>query len=595
MSPLLSILALTFSTIKLILFISIVVLAIVSALLIYLYINYLKIKRRVSNSSLKETFKEKELFEQLLDIIPDRIYFKDRESRFIIANKYVSEIMGAKKPSDLIGKTDFDFYDSEIAQPYYDDEQRIMKKGESMIAKEEKGIDNKGNEIIVSTTKIPIKDRFNKVIGIVGVGRDISAHKQIEKSLKIQTENLKETNVLLEERQEEIQQMAEELNVQAENLREVNVQLERLSLVASRTENVVIIMDGNANFLWVNEGFEKKYKTNFNKFIDENGINLRDNSSYSSISAILNQIYISREPFTYASKLIDSKGNELWNQTNISPITNQDQDITYLILIDSDITDLKQAEKQIKKQNAEIEARTIELQTLINTKDRLFSIIAHDLKNPFHSIMGFTDLLQKQHKEISRDKLSEFLEMINLSTHSAYQLLENLLEWARSQTESIQIDPETILLKPLVGGVKELQHLHASNKGIKFIDEVSDSTSVLADKNMLNTVIRNITSNAIKYTSHGGSITFRDTIEKGTVIIEISDTGIGMPEEKMKALFQLDKVSSTAGTEGETGTGLGLIVCYDFMLKNHGSINVSSQPGKGTTFVLTLPQAKLPE
>ncbi len=567
----------------------------VTLLLIYLYVNYLKLKRRVSAPKLKETFKEKELFEQLLDLIPDRIYFKDRDSRFIIANKYVSEIMGAKKPSDLVGKTDFDFYDTETAQPYFDDEQRIMKKGESLIAKEEKGYDKKGNVIVVSTTKIAVRDKHNKVVGIIGIGRDISAQKKTEETLKAQTENLKETNVLLEERQEEIQQMAEELNVQTENLREVNEQLERLSLVASKTENVVIIMDGNANFLWVNKGFEDKYNASFNQYITEYGDNLRDNSSYSGIAAILNQIYIDRKPFTYTSKSLDHDGNELWNQTNITPITNQDKEITYLILIDSDITDLKKAEGQIKAQKAEIEIRTEELQTLNATKDRLFSIIAHDLKNPFHSIMGFTDLLQKQYKEISREKLSEFLEMINLSTHSAYQLLENLLEWARSQTDHISIEPESILLRPLIKQIKELQELHASNKKITFVDEVSDDLTVHADKNMLNTVIRNITSNALKYTSQGGSITFKSSLKKNNVVIEITDTGIGIPEDKIKELFQLDKVSSTAGTEGETGTGLGLIVCNDFMLKNNGSIDITSKAGKGTSFFLTIPKGNLPE
>jgi PAS domain S-box-containing protein len=586
----LTILTISLSTAKLILIISLVLLLAVSSLLIYLYAVYLKLKRRVSVPKLKETFKEKELFEQLLDLIPDRIYLKDRESRFIIANNYVSEIMGAKKPSDLVGKTDFDFYDAEMAQPYFDDEQEIMKKGDSIIAKEEKGYDNKGNEIVVSTTKIAVRDKDNRVVGIIGIGRDISAQKEIEESLKVQTEHLKETNVLLEERQEEIQQMAEELNVQTENLREVNEQLERLSLVASRTENVVVIMDGNANFQWVNQGFENKYNASFKQYTTEHGMNLRNNSSYSGITAILNQIYIDKKPFTYTSKSLDPDGNELWNQTNITPITNQDKEITYLILIDSDITDLKKAEGQIKAQKAEIEARTVELQTLNTTKDRLFSIIAHDLKNPFHSIMGFTDLLQKRHKEISREKLSEFLEMISLSTHSAYQLLENLLEWARSQTDRLSIEPESILLQALIEQIKELQKLHASNKEITFVDKVGDDITVLADKNMLNTVIRNITSNAIKYTNHGGSITFKSAVNKNNVVIEITDTGIGIPENKIKELFLLDKVSSTAGTEGETGTGLGLIVCNDFMLKNKGSIDITSEPGKGSSFFLTIPK-----
>ncbi len=412
-----------------------------------------------------------------------------------------------------------------------------------------------------------------------------------KEELKIQAENLKETNILLKEGQAEIHQMAEEMKIQTTNLSEVNDQLERLSMVASETENVVVIMDGNANFIWVNQGFEDKYGQKYDDFINEHGVNLRDNSSNSSIASFLNQIYITGKPFTYNSKSINSKGEEVWYQTNISPI-KKDKEITNLVLIDSDITELKKAEEQIKKQKTEIEARTMELQTLNATKDRLFSIIAHDLKNPFHSIMGFTNLLQENYKNINREKLNEFLEMINLSSNSAYQLLENLLEWARSQTDMIHIDPESIRIKPLVNEIIELQQLHAQNKEIKFVDSITEQAMVVADKNMFTTVIRNITSNAIKYTSQGGSISFKSIMKKNTVIIEIQDTGIGMPTEKTNTLFQLDKVSSTAGTEGETGTGLGLIICHDFMLKNNGTIEVSSNPGRGTTFILTLPKGE---
>ncbi|MEX0987435.1 MAG: PAS domain S-box protein [Bacteroidales bacterium] len=553
------------------------------------FLQYRKLLRRFSRKKYSETFKEKQLLEQLFNNMPDRIYFKDRDSKFILANKFVSLIMGEKDPGKLIGNTDFDFYKKEYAQAYFDDEQRIMNEGLPMISKEEKGLNLDGTEIFVSTTKIPIRDKHNKVIGIIGIGRDITTQKETEEKLKNYSENLNETNVLLEERQEEIQQMAEELNAQTEHLTKVNEELERLSLVASKTDNAVVIMDGNGNFEWVNQGFETRYGMDLETFRNEYGANLRENSSHENISALLNQIYITKKSYTYNSKFRNKKGGESWSQTNISPIQNEKKEIASLILIDTDITELKKAEEQIKKQNREIEHQSKELKKINTTKDRLFSIIAHDLKNPFHSILGFTDILQKDYKDVDREKLNEFLEMISLSAKSAYQLLENLLDWAQTQTDMVKFAPTKFNLKEQVESIISLQQLQASNKKITLNNLINEDIYAYADKNMINTVIRNLASNAIKYTMEKGTVTFSASLDKSSVLLDITDTGIGIPEERYKNLFQLDRMSSTAGTSGETGTGLGLIICHDFMVKNNGNIDVSSQPGKGSIFKLTIP------
>jgi len=550
---------------------------------------YRKMARKFSKKNLNEAFRQKKLLEQLFDSLPDRVYFKDRESRFILANRFVSRVMGEEDPRQLIGKTDFDFYEPRFAQAYHDDEQRIMTEGRPMISKEEKGLDIDGNEIHVSTTKIPIFDERNEVIGIIGLGRDITPQKKAERELKQKSENLKTINALLEERQEEIEEMAEEINAQSEKLKKFNEELERLSLVASKTENTVIIMDGNANFEWANDAFEKKYKMNLDSFREEHGNNLRENSSHPNISAILNQVYITRKPYTYNSKYIDKSGKELWNQTNIFPIIDAEDEVINLILIDSDITDLKVAEEQIKKQSEEIESQARELQKTNATKDRLFSIIAHDLKNPFHSILGFTEILQQQYDDITAEKQQEFLDMIHASTQSAYELLENLLDWARTQTRKVNMKPARLQLSELANEVISLQSLQASVKNIQLVNEIDKETEVYADKNMINTVVRNIVGNAIKYTREGGRVSLSATRKKSNVEVVITDNGIGIPESQRKTLFDLERMNSNAGTSGETGTGLGLIVCHEFMKLNHGHIRVESESGKGSTFILTLP------
>jgi PAS domain S-box-containing protein len=564
-------------------------LLIISAVVFLHFYLYRRIKNRFSGKNYLSALREKDLLEQLFNEMPDRIYFKDRESRFILANKYVSQIMGADDPKKLIGKTDFDFHRKELAREYYDDEQRIMSSGKPMINKEEISVDLKGNDVIVSTTKIPIRDRHNNVIGVIGIGRDITKQKDVEQRLTEYSKQLQDANALLEERSEEIEQISEELRAQADHLENVNKELEKLSLVASKTENVVIIMDAKGNFEWANDGFIHKYGLGLETFKNKYGGNLRASSSNPEIDTILDQIAQTGKPVTYISRFKDKESQEHWSQTNISPIFNSANEIINLILIDSDITDLKQAEEQIRAQNAEITAQSAELQSLNTTKNKLFSIIGHDLKNPLSSIIGFSELLQNNYSSISEDKLKKYSEIIHGTSRSAYQLLENLLDWSRMQTDQLKVNTATINLRLLISEITPLQKAAASEKEIQLVNEVDNNLHVWADRNMLNTVVRNITGNAIKYTEAGGLITFSATIKNGEVRLSIKDTGLGMDPETMKNIFIPEKTQSTPGTSGETGTGLGLIISKEFVERNNGRLEVESTPGKGTTFIIVLP------
>jgi len=555
-----------------------------------LYQQFKKI-RRIKKEMEKSYHDEKKLFNALVNSMPDRIYIKDKESRFIVGNRFVASVMGAKNPDQLVGKTDFDFYEKDLAQRYYSDEQEMMRSGKPIINKEEMGLDPEGNERIVSTTKIPVIDEAGELVGLVGIGRDITLQKLAEDKLKEQARYLGETNAILEERQEEIQQMAEELNAQKENLIEVNKELEKLSLVASKTENVVVIMDGNGNLQWVNQGFVDLYGMTLEEYTGKYGPNLRDSSSNPNISAILNQIYITGKPYTYSSGSKDRRNHDIWFLTNISPIFSTDGDIEYLILIDSNITELKQAEIKINQQKREIESQRDELSILNATKDKFFSIIAHDLKNPFHSVIGFADLIKKRLREGDSDRIEEYVDLIGESSKSAYQLLENLLQWARAQTNRISFSPEPVEIAALINEIIGVQKFQAEQKGISITNSAAAGHRVLVDKNMIETVFRNLIGNAIKFSSNGGNVICTSTKAGNFLEISVIDSGIGIQQGKLKNLFNLEHVESTAGTEGETGTGLGLILCNEFTRKNGGKIEALSTPGKGSTFTVKLPIA----
>lgn len=236
-----------------------------------------------------------------------------------------------------------------------------------------------------------------------------------------------------------------------------------------------------------------------------------------------------------------------------------------------------------------VEQRTQELKELNATKDKFFSIIAHDLKNPFNTLMGFTELLLDNLEEYSTQKLKEFVDILHQTSKQSYALLENLLEWSRAQTGRLEMNPEMVNIHELANENISLLINHATKKSIQLTNEIKPSVQAFCDENMIRTVIRNLISNAIKYTKENGNITCESQIIDDKVEISISDTGIGIKPENVMKLFRIDVNYSTAGTAQETGTGLGLILCKEFVNKNNGEIWVESDFGKGSTFKFTLP------
>lgn len=243
----------------------------------------------------------------------------------------------------------------------------------------------------------------------------------------------------------------------------------------------------------------------------------------------------------------------------------------------------------IEKQKAEILNKNAELKDLNASKDRFFSIIAHDLRNPFNTIIGLTDVLLITLNNIDPLKLQRTLESIRTSSQQAYELLENLLLWARSQTETISFRPEQIDLQALVEESTALVAVQASRKNIAITTDYRQCRQITGDVNMIYTILRNLLTNALKYTHRNGEIHVRIEEEKNFCILSIKDTGIGIPAEKIKSVFSIDTVHKTKGTDQEPGTGLGLILCNELIKKHGGRIEVESEAGKGSLFRVFIP------
>ena len=253
----------------------------------------------------------------------------------------------------------------------------------------------------------------------------------------------------------------------------------------------------------------------------------------------------------------------------------------------SDISSRKEAEHVLKVSEAKLRESN-------ETKNKFFSIIAHDLKSPFNSMLGFSNLLNDNFDDFDTEKQKKFFSVIHDEIHKTYKLLDNLLLWSRSQSGTINFNPEKINLFLIINETVNLFYQTAKNKSITLTNEVSTDIFVAADIDMLSTIIRNLVSNAIKFTKRGGNVTITsksETTKNKQKFIEIiiKDTGIGILKEEQRKLFDISKNSSTEGTENETGTGLGLILSKEFVEKHGGEIWVSSKIRKGSSFHFTIP------
>jgi len=241
------------------------------------------------------------------------------------------------------------------------------------------------------------------------------------------------------------------------------------------------------------------------------------------------------------------------------------------------------------KTNRLLKEKNKQLEIANATKDKFFTIIAHDLKNPLSGIKIITQSLSENFENITGEELQYYLNELNSSSSNLFDLLGNLLQWARSQTGKLQFKPGEINLFETFNNNLKLLIPLAQKKKISIINEIPKSTSVYADFNMLNTVIRNLVSNALKITGTDGTISIKAVRKNENIQIIVKDTGIGIEKDDISKLFRIDVDISSIGMSEEKGTGLGLILCKELLEKNKGTIWAESEPGKGSEFCFTLP------
>lgn len=258
--------------------------------------------------------------------------------------------------------------------------------------------------------------------------------------------------------------------------------------------------------------------------------------------------------------------------------------------IKNDYKLLSEKNEFIRKQKEELIGKNEKLDEINRGKDKLFSIIAHDLRNPFFGLINYSSMLKEEYAELSEEEKLEYISNLNKISQNTYNLLENLLHLSASRTGKIEFNPENVTLRDVVMKSINLFSSQLEEKNIKLTYSFEDELQAYCDENTVEIIIRNLLNNAIKYTNPGGHIDIKCEETADNVCIFIKDDGIGMDKETKSEIFSLSGVQSQKGTDGEKGTGLGLSLCYEFVKKNNGTISFVSEPGKGSTFEVRLPK-----
>jgi PAS domain S-box-containing protein len=355
-------------------------------------------------------------------------------------------------------------------------------------------------------------------------------------------------------------------------------QLNKYGFALESSSSMVVITDIYGNVEYVNKMF-----TDITGYTmdDVKGENMRFMKSdyhpkefYENMWETILQGYLWKGEFYNKKK----NGELYWELASITSLRNEKGEIANFIATKEDITYLKEIENQLHQ--------------LIVTKDKFLSIIGHDLKNPFGSFIGIVELILEDLKDLSYEQIEEYLRLVYEPSKQGFNLLENLLTWAKTQTSGgIELSPEDVYLNLLIEENLVLLKTLATNKNI-IINFISKGDYfVKADKNMVRTIVRNLINNALKFTSDGGWINIEINEAGDFYMIEISDNGIGIKKDDLSNLFQVHSNMIRTGTRGEVGSGLGLVLCKEFVEANGGTLWVESEVGKGSSFKFTLPKS----
>jgi PAS domain S-box-containing protein len=492
-------------------------------------------------------YQKNNLLTELLNGIPEPIILIDVHGKIIFTNSISGQVLNTTV-DNLIGRSCYDFMPPDLAESRRSLIESVVKTGKTILFEDQ----FKEHRVLNRISPVFLEDNIVSYLSVLSM--DVT-------DLKITEDALKES--------------VEKYKTVFENSAEGIILIDDTGTITDWNkflENKTGFSKGNAigkkiwnlHYSLLTEEWKKKYPKDTLEKIWMNLIN--------SLSE--NEI-VSKE-----GQYIGKEGILILTEDIICPMILSGK--RNLCVIQRDLTERRKAEQDLMINEQQ-------LKLLNATKDKLFSIIAHDLKSYFNTILGFSEVLKENLKVNDVEKSQNYLEAINSSAKNTLNLLANLLEWASTQTGQINFNPTTIILQPIIDEVVDLLDSSAKLKSISIRINIPDDTKVSADRNMLKTILQNLILNAIKFTNNGGSVNISAKLIQNAIEIVIADDGTGIDNATLEKLFTLNTIVPKEGTANEKGSGLGLVICREFVEKHGGKIRVESQSGIGSIFSFTLP------
>ncbi|MDD4683658.1 MAG: PAS domain S-box protein [Bacteroidales bacterium] len=492
-------------------------------------------------------------FEAFLEHITDYVIFKDINGKIVFCSQSLAQLTGYSSWKNLIGKNYSDILPEESALQYESEDKIILSTGKRLEGKVNMFLGNDSEIRYEQTNKVPLLDEDMNVVGIISISRDIT--------------DLKREKDLIEEQEE------------------------KFNLILNSTAEGIYGLDLNGNCTFVNQsciemlGYSKGEELlgqNMHNLIHHSNANGEPISQY---DCNINHTLQHGEEMSSDKEVFWKKDGTSLPVEYFSYLQINEGKIVGAVVTFLDITERKERSKQIINS-------TKKLQKLNSDKDKFIRILAHDLKNPFNSIIGFSEYIIDNLEEIDKNTIKEFTSIINESSENAYQLLEEILLWLKVQSGKLSVEKKEVELRQIVLNVIEGLKTNAQTKDIKLSCSIPESVYIESDINMLKTILRNLINNSIKFTDEKGEIEVKMEEKEDKINIIVSDNGVGMSKEEASRIFTNDSYQTKEGTNGEKGTGLGLTIIKDLVQSHDETIWAESEIGKGSDFIFTMPKAE---
>jgi PAS domain S-box-containing protein len=487
----------------------------------------------------KALIENEEIFSSFIENSPIYVFFKDEQIRPVRLSRNFETMLGFPL-YQIIGKTMNDLFPSELAENMVNDDLKVLQEGKQIKVIEE----FQGRSY--STIKFPVYiDGIPKYLA--GYTIDITEQNQAEKSLRESEE--------------------------------------RFRKVYAEGTLPIAMLDGNFKFINANQVFQSTFGYSETELKDMTFKEITHPDHLMHDMENLNllihgDISVYRTEKRYFTK----QGTIVWGNVQVSIVYDTQNKFMYFLVMIDNITKYKLAEAEIRSKNEQLERINAE-------KDKFFSIIAHDLRSPFNSFLGLTEMMAEDLYTMTLEEIQQIATDMKNSAENLYRLLENLLEWSMIQRGMTPFNPQPLQLSEVIKDNLVTMTEPIRKKSIRVFADIQDDIRFVGDQNMIAAIFRNLLSNAVKFTPKGGSVAIKvEKCNNSIVEISIKDTGIGMEPEMKETLFNLDSHNNRPGTDGELSTGLGLLLCKEFVEKHGGSISVESEPDKGSKFIIEFPQ-----